>query len=73
MTLIANPIYDSVFKYLMEDDRVAKILLSALLKKEIVELQMRRQEYSACSRRASPCSGWTSPPVSVRQMEKSIW
>lgn len=39
MTLIANPIYDSVFKYLMEDDRVAKILLSALLKKEIVELQ----------------------------------
>lgn len=47
MTLIANPIYDSVFKYLMEDDRVAKILLSALLKKEIVELQMRRQEYSA--------------------------
>lgn len=47
MTLIANPIYDSVFKYMMEDDRVAKILLSALLKKEIVELQMRRQEYSA--------------------------
>ena len=28
MTLIANPIYDSVFKYMMEDDRVAKILLS---------------------------------------------
>ena len=33
MTLIANPIYDSVFKYMMEDDRVAKILLSALLQK----------------------------------------
>lgn len=47
MTLIANPIYDSVFKYLMEDERVAKILLSALLKKDIVELQMRRQEYTA--------------------------
>lgn len=47
MTLIANPIYDSVFKYMMEDERVAKILLSALLKKEIVELQMRRQEYTA--------------------------
>ncbi len=29
---IANPIYDTVFKYLMEDDRIAKILLSALLK-----------------------------------------
>lgn len=47
MTLIANPIYDSVFKYLMEDQKVAKILLSALLKKEIVELEMRPHEYTA--------------------------
>ena len=28
---IANPIYDAVFKYMLEDDRVARILLSALL------------------------------------------
>ena len=41
MTLIANPIYDSVFKYMMEDDRVAKILLSALLQKDIIDLQMK--------------------------------
>lgn len=47
MTFIANPIYDVVFKYLMEDERVAKILLSALLKKEIIELEMRKQEYTA--------------------------
>lgn len=47
MTLIANPIYDAVFKFLMEDERVAKMLLSALLKKEIVELQMRQHEYTA--------------------------
>ena len=47
MTFIANPIYDVVFKYLMEDERVAKILLSALLKKEILELEMRKQEYTA--------------------------
>ena len=33
-TLIANPIYDSVFKFLMEDERAAKVLLSALLKQE---------------------------------------
>lgn len=46
MTYIANPIYDSVFKYLMEDDKVAKILLSALLQKEVVDLQMRRHEYT---------------------------
>ena len=50
MTLIANPIYDSVFKYMMEDERVAKILLSALLKKEIVELQMRPHEYTNTQR-----------------------
>ena len=36
MIQIANPIYDSVFKYLMEDERIAKTLLSALLKKEVV-------------------------------------
>ena len=36
MTLIANPIYDSVFKYMMEDDRVAKILLSALLQTSLI-------------------------------------
>lgn len=47
MTFIANPIYDIVFKYMMEDDKVAKILLSALLKKEIVELQIRKHEYTA--------------------------
>ncbi|MEG1544885.1 MAG: hypothetical protein RR382_10240, partial [Tannerellaceae bacterium] len=47
MTLIANPIYDTVFKFMMEDDKVAKLLLSALLKKEIVELQMAQQEYTS--------------------------
>lgn len=47
MTLIANPIYDVVFKFMMEDEKVAKLLLSALLKKEIVELQMRQHEYTS--------------------------
>lgn len=47
MTFIANPIYDIVFKYMMEDDKVARIMLSALLKKEIVELQIRKQEYTS--------------------------
>ena len=47
MTLIANPRYAVVFKFLMEDERVAKMLLSALLKKEIVTLQMRQHEYTS--------------------------
>ena len=46
MTIIANPIYDSVFKFLMEDERAAKVLLSALLKQEVHDLKMRRNEYA---------------------------
>ena len=46
MIQIANPIYDSVFKYLMEDERIAKTLLSVLLKKEVVAVEMRRNEYT---------------------------
>lgn len=51
MIHIANPIYDSVFKYLMEDERVARTLLSALLKKEVVSVEMRRDEYANVGRR----------------------
>ena len=39
MLHIANPIYDIVFKYLMEDERIVKTILSALLKKEVVEAE----------------------------------
>lgn len=46
MVHIANPIYDAVFKYLMENERVAKTLLSALLKKEVVEVEVKRHEYT---------------------------
>ena len=47
---IANPIYDSVFKYLMEDERVAKTILSALLKRDVVEVEVRKHEYTNGSR-----------------------
>ena len=55
---VANPIYDSVFKYLMEDNRVAKTVLSALLKKEVVEVEMRKHgKYSAIKdQNAGRCS-----------------
>ena len=42
----ANPIYDTVFKYLMEDERVATTILSALLKKKVVTVSQRSNEYS---------------------------
>jgi len=43
---VANPIYDAVFKYLMEDDRVARTILGALLKKAVTSVEMRPHEYS---------------------------
>ena len=50
MMTIANPIYDSVFKFLMEDERVARTILSALLKKDIVRVEVRPHEYSNSQR-----------------------
>jgi hypothetical protein len=43
---IANPIYDIVFKYLMEDERIARTILSALLKVDVVAVEVRPHEYS---------------------------
>ena len=48
--IVANPIYDIVFKYLMEDERIAKTLLSALLKKDVVDVKVRRNEYTNTTR-----------------------
>ena len=47
---VANPIYDSVFKYLLEDERIARTLLSALLRKEVTDVKVRRHEYTNGSR-----------------------
>lgn len=43
---IANPIYDVVFKYLMEDERIARTILSALLKVDVIAVEVRPHEYS---------------------------
>jgi hypothetical protein len=42
--LIANPIYDTVFKFLMEDTQVAKRLISNIIGEEIIELEVKPQE-----------------------------
>lgn len=46
-TLIANPIYDVSFKYLLADSRIAKLLLSAIIAQEIVAIELRPQEQTA--------------------------
>ena len=47
---IANPIYDVVFKYLMEDSKVAKIFLSSLTSMNIVSLEFLPQELSGANK-----------------------
>jgi hypothetical protein len=44
MILIANPLYDVVFKYLLDDTLIAKELLSTILGVNIVELSVKPQE-----------------------------
>ncbi|MBK8807516.1 MAG: hypothetical protein IPO21_13095 [Bacteroidales bacterium] len=41
---IINPIYDQAFKYLMENERIAKMILSLIIEKEIISLQTKPQE-----------------------------
>jgi hypothetical protein len=45
MVIIANPIYDSVFKKLMEDVETARGIVSALIGTKVVELQLIPQEH----------------------------
>jgi len=44
--IIANPIYDVVFKYLLEDADIAQDLLSTILGEEVVHLEFKPQETS---------------------------
>ena len=44
-TRIANPIYDGAFKYLLDDNRIAKLFLSTIIGEEIVELTFRPTEH----------------------------
>ena len=44
MAKVCNPIYDTVFKYLVEDERVAKVLLGCILNKKIVHVEIKGHE-----------------------------
>ena len=43
---IANPIYDVVFKYMMEDLKVAKTFISAIIAEDVEELDFCPQEFT---------------------------
>lgn len=44
--IIANPIYDTVFKRMMENERVAKFFIGTLLDEEIVSVEVKPQEFT---------------------------
>ncbi len=44
--IIANPIYDVVFKRLMENDRVAKFFISTLLEQIVESVEIKPQEFT---------------------------
>jgi hypothetical protein len=46
LTYIANPIYDVVFRYMMEDNKVARLFLSAVMGQEVEELKFNPTEFS---------------------------
>jgi len=46
-TRIANPIYDGAFKYLLADNRVARLFLSTIIGEQITKLIFRPTEYRA--------------------------
>jgi hypothetical protein len=43
---IANPIYDVVFRFMMEDNKVAKAFLSAIIGEEVLELNFSAREHT---------------------------
>ncbi|MCL2208317.1 MAG: hypothetical protein FWB90_09560 [Fibromonadales bacterium] len=44
--LIANPIYDTVFKHLLENERVAKFFISTLIGKTVLSIALRSPEHT---------------------------
>ena len=42
--IVANPIYDVIFKYLLDDTEIARELLSTILGEEIISIEIKPQE-----------------------------
>ena len=67
---IANPIYDAAFKYLMQDDRAARLLVGRIAGLDVESLELRPQEL------ATPREGpWreegetVQPPLALFRMD----
>ena len=61
--LIANPMYDAVFKHLLEDRAVARLIVGTILDEEIEELELAPQEMTVQAR---------PPPGSARPADLTV-
>ena len=59
---IANPIYDSTFKYLLQDETAARLLIGAILGEEVVSLRAHPTEYSVRVDADREADAATRPP-----------
>ena len=59
---IANPIYDSTFKYLLQDETAARLLIGAILGEEVVSLRPHPTEYSVPIDADREADAATRPP-----------
>ena len=77
MARIANPIYDAAFKYLMDEPRVAKTLIAAVLqieKKDILELTPDRTEISTYKKdEVNACRLDFTVRIKTKDGEKAIY
>jgi hypothetical protein len=55
--IIANPIYDVVFKRLMEDTKNARFFIKTLLNQEVEEIHFKPQEYTLADKYKKRLSG----------------
>lgn len=46
MVKVYNPIYDTVFKYLMEDERIQIAILDGILNKNIIDVEIKSSEHA---------------------------
>ena len=68
---IANPIYDVVFKYLMEDNKIAKLVISKIIGEEIDSLDFQSKENIAEIERSVPYSEKTKASFTVYRLDFS--
>ena len=66
---IANPIYDAAFKYLMQDDRAARLLVGRIADMQVESLEMRPQERATPRDAERAEAAPAAPPLALFRMD----